>query len=119
MAIAPLTPRQRALLTLVALFGLLGPNGVFVYYVLFRWNDLLAGMRNPVALAFLIEAMVVMVLLAALIALRPVGRWGWKTFLALSLIGGLAFSIPTFILMNAPRRRDERDTQPAEVRGRS
>jgi hypothetical protein len=103
MAIAPLTPRQRTLLTLVALFGLLGPNGVFVYYALFRWNDLLAGLRHPVALAFLIEAMVVMVFLAALIALRPIGRWGWKTFLALSLIGGLAFSIPAFILMSEPR----------------
>jgi len=99
-----LSPRERTVLAAVALFGFLGPNGVFVYYALFRWSELVAGLSHPVALAFVLEAGVVTMLIAACLACRPIGRWGWKTFVGLSLLGGLAFGIPVTILINASRR---------------
>jgi hypothetical protein len=96
-----LSPKQRLLLTLAAVFGLLGPNGVFLYYALFRRDDLLTAMRDPVTLAFVIEAFLVVALLAWYFAWRPLGRWGWKLFVVLSLVGGLGFGIPAFLLLNA------------------
>ena len=96
-----LSPAKRTLLGLAALFGLLGPNGVFVYYALFRWNDLMAAMHDPVTLAFVVEALVVMALLAWFFTQRPLGRYGWKTFVVLGLIGGLGFGVPALILLNA------------------
>lgn len=96
-----LSPNQRIALWAVALFGLLGPNGVFLYYTLFRWSDLMAALQNPVTLAFVVEAFLVMGLLAVYFARKPRGRWGWKTFVVLSLIGGLGFAIPAFVAMNS------------------
>ena len=96
-----LSPNQRIALWAVAVFGLLGPNGVFIYFALFRWSDLLAAMQHPVTLAFVVEAFLVMGLLAVFFAQRPIGRWGWKTFVVLSLIGGLGFGIPAFVLLNS------------------
>ena len=100
-----LSSQQRLLLGLVAIFGLLGPNSVFIYFALFRWNDLMAALQNQVTLAFVVEAFVVMALLAVFFAQRPIGRWGWKVFVVLSLVGGLGFSIPAFVLLNSPRVR--------------
>lgn len=100
-----LSSTQRTGLGLVTLFGLLGPNGVFLYYALFRWPELIAAMRHPVTLAFVVEAFLVMALLAVFFASRPIGRWGWKTFVVLSLVGGLGFGIPAFVLINSPGPR--------------
>jgi hypothetical protein len=98
-----LTPARRLALGIVALIGLFGPNGVFLYFAIFRWSDFLAGQRHPVAAAFVVEAILVTCLLAAFLAARPIGRWGWKTFIALSLAGGLLFSIPAILLLNERR----------------
>ena len=98
-----LSQTQRRVLIAVALLGLLGPNGVFVYYALARWDALLGAMQHPVTLAFVIDALAAMALLAVGIARWPLGRWGWKAFVLLSLVGGLAFSIPAFVVMNSSR----------------
>ncbi len=103
-----LSSTQRAWLGLVALFGLLGPNGVFIYYALFRWPELIAALRHPVTLAFVVEAFLVTGLLAVFFSSRPSGRWGWKTFVGLSLVGGLGFGIPAFVLMSSPDPRSPR-----------
>ncbi len=83
------------------MFGLLGPNGVFIYYLLLRPDDFQAAMRNPLTLAFIIEAFLVTALLAVLIARTGLGKWGWKAFIALSLIGGLGFSVPLYALLGS------------------
>ena len=96
-----LSPMQRLFLCLAAVLFLLGPNGVFVYYALFRWNDFVAAMGNPGTRVLMAEAFLVMGLLAWFFAWRPLGRWGWKTFVVLSLVGGLGFGIPAFIVLNS------------------
>jgi hypothetical protein len=100
-----LSSRARVALSLVALFGLAGPNGVFLYYLAVHWNETWATLRHPAALAFVVEAFVVMGLVAVYVAHRPLGngRFGWQSFVALSLLGGLAFSLPTFYLLNSPK----------------
>ena len=91
---------QRVLLVVVALIGLLGLNGVFLYYLMLRREEMIRALMHPVALVFVIEAFVVVGLLAAYFAWRPLGRWTWRSFIVLSLVGGLAFSLPTFLLLN-------------------
>jgi hypothetical protein len=95
-----LSRADRVTLWAVAAFGLLGPNGVFLYYAWFRRADLIAALSHPVTLAFVVEAFVVMGLVAVALA-RAGGRLGWKGFVALSLLGGLGFSLPVLALMSA------------------
>jgi hypothetical protein len=60
-------------------------------------------MRNPVAAAFIFEAFVVMGLLAWLVRRFRIGVLPWAVFVLLSLVGGLAFSIPVFLLWRSRR----------------
>jgi hypothetical protein len=101
-----LTRRQRTVLAIVAVLSLVITNGVFLYYLLFRTRELLAGLLHPAALVFEIDVFVVLVLLAVHFARYPLGRWSWRTFVGLSLLGGLGFSIPAFVLLNSPRTGD-------------
>jgi hypothetical protein len=96
-----LSSNQRLILMATALFGLLGPNGVFLYFAMFRRQEFFAAMSNPITLAFIVEAFVVTGILTTFIARRFSGPWGWKTFLLLSLTGGLGFSIPFFVIINS------------------
>lgn len=100
-----LTSRQRTALTVVAALSFVVTNGVFLYWLMFRTRDLVAGLLHPAALVFEIDVIVVLVLLAVYFARNPMGRWSWHTFVGLSLLGGLGFSIPAFVLLNSPRAR--------------
>lgn len=91
---------RRRLLTICAVIGLVGPNGVFIYYLLFRFSELVAAFQHPVLLAYVAESFLVMGLLAGAIARKPASRLGWKAFIACSLIGGLGFSVPLALLLN-------------------
>ena len=83
--------------------GAAGPEWCFVYCAVFRWQDLPEAMRNPVAAAFIFEAFVVMGLLAWLVRRFRIGVLPWMAFVLLSLVGGLAFSIPAFLLWRSRR----------------
>ncbi len=99
-----LTPKERMSLSVVAAFGMLGPNAVFVYYALVRRAEFIAAMRHPVTLSLLVDAMIAMALLAWAIARYGKLRHGWQSFVGLSLLGGLVFSIPVFLLINAEKK---------------
>ncbi len=105
-----LSAGERRVLWFICLLGLLGPNGVFVYCVLFRWHDLPEALKNPVAAAFIFEAFVVMGLLAWLVRRFRIGVLSWVAFVMLSLVGGLAFSVPAFLLW---RSRPNSSSMPA------
>ncbi len=92
------TARERRALWLVAVAGGVGLNGAFVYGMLARPGALEAALANPIALAFLLEAFLMMGVLAYLLP-----RWGVTTrsrlaFVALSLLGGIAFALPVVVL---------------------
>lgn len=94
---------ERKVLLTLSIIGLVGPNGIFVYYSLFRWSDFLSTLRDPVALSFIVEAFLVMGILAWCCAKLLSPRQGWL-FVLFSLIGGLGFSLPVFLFKEASHR---------------
>lgn len=79
-----LSPRIRMVLAIVAVTGLLGPNGWFLWKVATEFSVVQATLNDPIALVFIGEAFALMLLYAALIrAMRQ--RPGALVFLAMSL----------------------------------
>ena len=89
---------ERATLLAIAVIGAAGLNGVFLYAIFARPALLGETLKNPVALAFVLEALVLMGLLAYLLSRWSVSRLSAGWFVALSLLGGLAFAVPVVIL---------------------
>ena len=87
-------------LVAVALFGLLVPNGIFVYWLLTEFTGVGPVVENKLALAFMIEAFLVLGIMAVYFARNPIGRVKWYWFVVLSLIGGLGFGIPFYYWLN-------------------
>jgi hypothetical protein len=87
-------------LLLLAIFGLLVPNGIFVYWLMAEFHGVGDILKNKLALGFIIEAFVVMFLLAYWFAKNPPGKVKWYWFIVLSLIGGIGFGIPFYWWLN-------------------
>lgn len=92
------TPRERWWLWTLAVVGALGLNGAFLYGLFLRPELLTAALTNPVALAFIIEALVLMGVFAYLLDKWGVSRLHWGWFVVLSLGGGMAFALPVVLL---------------------
>jgi hypothetical protein len=90
--------RERFWLSVLALFGLLGLNGVFLYALVFRPDAVSAAVTNPVAAAFMVEALLMVGVLSYLLTRWQVMRLHWGWFVLLSLIGGIAFALPVVLL---------------------
>ena len=89
--------RERLWLSILALFTFFGLNGAFVYGLLHR-DVLQAALANPLALAFILEALLLVGVLAYLLRKWDVSRVPWGWFVVLSLLGGLAFALPVVLL---------------------
>lgn len=87
-------------LLIVALFGLIVPNGIFIYWLFFEFNSVAEVMRDKLAVAFIIDAFMSMVVLAWWFAAKPIGKVRWYWFVVFSLVGGLGFSIPFYFWLN-------------------
>lgn len=85
---------------LLALFGLVVPNGLFLYWLLYEYDGLANIAQNKLAVAFIVDAFLTLVLLAYYFAKNPIGRVGWHWFIVLSLLGGLGFSLPLYWWLN-------------------
>jgi hypothetical protein len=88
-------------LLLLALFGLVVPNGLFVYWLVKEYAGLGPVLHDKLAVSFILDALLALVMLAAYFAKRPIGRVGWPWFVLLSLLGGLGFSLPFYWWLNA------------------
>ena len=88
------------LLLAIALFGLVVPNGLFLYWLFYEYDGLTNIAQNKLALAFMIDAFLAMGLLAYFFARKPIGRVGWYWFIVLSILGGLGFSLPLYWWLN-------------------
>ena len=99
------SPRERAWLGLVAVAGILALNGVFCYCLLIRPELVAAALLNPVSLAFIVEAFLMTGMLAYLFRKWRVSLMGPGWFVALALVGGLAFAVPVAALWNRKRER--------------
>ena len=92
------SPRERRWLWTLAVVGALGLNSAFLYGLLLRPELVTAAMTNPVALAFIVEALVLMGVFAYLLDKWGVSRLHWGWFVALSLGGSMAFALPVVLL---------------------
>lgn len=92
-------------LLLVAISGLVIPNGFFIHWLFFEWTGFAAVFANHLAVAFVLDAFMAMCLLAWWFAKRPIGRVRWPWFVVLSLLGGLGFSLPMYWWLNGGEAR--------------
>ena len=110
-----LSRREKTVLLVLALFGLAGPNAVFLHAAFHHPGQLRDALANPVSLVFIAEAFLLMVLFAWLL-----GKWTGHlvrdglVFVALSLAGSMAFSVPAVLWWLARRQRPV--SGPADVR---
>jgi hypothetical protein len=95
---------ERLLLWSLAVLGFVVVNGAFLYGLL-RPGVLQEALANPVALAFMVEAMVLMGAFAYLLSKWRVSRLSWVWFVLLSLVGSMAFALPIVLLW--PRAKGE------------
>ncbi|HUP43552.1 MAG TPA: hypothetical protein VM599_10115 [Thermoanaerobaculia bacterium] len=87
-------------LLLIALFGLVVPNGIFLHWAAVEFSSVGEVLSNRLAIAFILDAFMALGVLSYLFAVHPLGPVRWPWFILLSLVGGLGFSIPFFIWLN-------------------
>ena len=96
------SPKERFWLWTLAVFGFLIVNGAFVYGLL-EPGVLAAAVTNPIALAFMGEALVLVGVIAYLLTKWRVCRMPWPWFVILSLLGSMAFALPVVLLSPSGR----------------
>jgi hypothetical protein len=94
-------------LLLAALFGLLVPNAIFLSWLFTEYRGLGPILADKLALSFILDAVLALVLIAVYFAKRPVGRVGWPWFVLLSLAGGLGFSLPFYYWLNTRQLKED------------
>lgn len=82
----------------LSIFGFFAVNTAFMYGVLFQSDAMINALTNPIALAFIIEALVLMGVFAYLLTKWGVVRLHWGWFVSLSLLGSMAFALPIVLL---------------------
>ena len=97
------SPAERAWLKALAVIGVVAVNGGFFYGVIAKPGSFQAALTNPISLAFLVEALLMLVALAYLLGKWGVSRLSWKWFLLLSLVGSMAFALPVVLLWRGRR----------------
>ncbi|HJU75763.1 MAG TPA: hypothetical protein VJ717_18610 [Gemmatimonadaceae bacterium] len=88
------------LLLLTALVGLLVPNGFFLYWLFFEFNGFGPVLQNKLALGFILDVLLTLIVLTVYFARHPIGPVRWYWFVLLSFLGGLGFSLPLYYWMN-------------------
>lgn len=96
-----ISARTRAMLLVFAILALLGPNALFLYAAFTEPALMQEANANPVALAFMIEAMMLLALFLGYVWHKTRSAGQVVLYLALSFIGSLAFSFPLFLYRNA------------------
>jgi len=97
------SPGERFWLKALGAFGFVAVNGAFLYGLLARPGALAAALSNPISLAFMTEAILLLAALAYLLGRWGVSRLSWRWFLALAIVGSLAFALPVAILWRGRR----------------
>lgn len=101
------TPAELRFIGVLALFGLIVPNGIFLYYFFSSPEVMQAAMSNPISLVFISEAFLLMFLFAWL--LRKVGSTqpSGFVFILMSLVGSMVFSVPAALWLAGKKRGSE------------
>jgi hypothetical protein len=106
------TPSERRWLIALAVLTFVGVNGAFLYGVAVDPGALGAAMRNPVSAAFMVEAFLMVIVLAWLLVRWGVSGISRTWFVVLSILGGVAFALPVALLTGAHARVPPRASAP-------
>ena len=87
-----------------ALLGFTIPNGFFLYWLFFEYRGVRPVLHDHLALGFILDVLLALVILSVYFWRRPVGPVKWYWFVALSFAGGLGFSLPLFYWLNQRSR---------------
>jgi hypothetical protein len=87
-------------LLLVSAFGFFVPNGFFIYWLLYEFNGFGPVMQDKLALGFILDVFLALIILSVYFAAHPLGRFKWPWFVVLSFLGGLGFSLPLYYWLN-------------------
>jgi hypothetical protein len=87
-------------LLLVAFLGFVVPNGFFLYWLVFEFQGLGPVLQDKLALGFMLDVLLALIILGVYFARRPIGRVKWYWFILLSLLGGLGSSLPLYYWLN-------------------
>jgi hypothetical protein len=93
------TRSQKIILWFASAVGVFGINGLFLNSLLLHPEQVKEAQANLYALAFMLEAFVLLPVLCFLIAKARLKSPGWKSFIVLSVLGSLAFSVPFSVLL--------------------
>ncbi len=93
------TPAERRFLLVLAVFGALLPNGVFLHYFFTSPETTKAALTNPLSLVFIIEAFILMFLFAWLLRKVAAKKPSGTLFVVMSLLGTMVFSIPVSLYL--------------------
>lgn len=88
----------------LAFIGGAGLNGVFLWGLQAHPEWMSSALRNPIAVAFVIEAFLMVGMLAYLLRRWQVSRVHWVWFICLALLGGVAFALPVVLLWGGRSR---------------
>lgn len=101
----PFSIVQENILLCLGVFGGVVPNGIFLYYSVIAPIPLQSVLLNPIAMVFVAEAFILMFFFAWLIHHLRLNAPGWFTFIIMSLVGSMAFSIPIFLYLTSRKTR--------------
>lgn len=105
---APLKIPQtaRIILLILAILAAVGPNGVYLYSIVTDPGLNQAALENPVALAFMIEAMMLLTLFLWYVYYRTKSWLQVLLYLLFAFLGSLAFSFPLFMFNQSQPKPD-------------
>ena len=101
------SPAMRSGLLAFAILAAIVPNGLYLYYTITQPELNSLAMQNPVALAFMIEAMMLLGLFLIYVY-RKTGSWAQVAlYLVLTFAGSLAFSFPLFLYIQSGKENPD------------
>jgi uncharacterized membrane protein HdeD (DUF308 family) len=101
------THRSFTWLLVLAGLGLTAPGGLFLYWAANDFTTLATALHDRLALAFIADVLITTGALTVYFAMRPPGPYRWPWFLALSLLGTLAFGLAIYLWLNRQTYQDD------------
>ena len=100
-------------LAALAVFGILVPNGIFIYFALTDLGAMKAALSNPVSLTFIGEAFFLMFLFAWVLYRGGVRRPSGAVFIVMSLVGSMVFSVPAtlYVIFRSDGSKDRAEPE--------
>ena len=99
--------REQTTLLVLAIAGLIIPNGIFLRYAFSDSDYMKQALGNPISLVFIAEAFFLMFLFAWLIRKMEIRKPTGFFFIVMSILGSMAFSVPASLYLAFRAKSDE------------